>query len=305
MPSRKQLIKKGNEVKRESKYVDFKEEFDLASKRDWCEIIKDIVAMANSGGGIIIFGVKDNGQEAGRNLREILNYDSADITNKINKYTGSHFADFDILEIKRGGSVVVAMVIGAAYPPLVFIKPGAYSIGGSEQSAAFAQGTLYVRHGAKSEPATSADLESILEREILKRKSNWLGNIRQIMKAPANQVLKIVPHDAQTTENESAQAVRLTDDEKAPSMRIDDESLFKRVFKNDTKEVADKCRELFTDFRQNNKFYDILKSSKQDRAVYRVRYLDVENQKGGQKGYYSDKVFEKLEKHYKKKKNSS
>lgn len=38
-------------AKRESKHIEFKEGFNPSEARDWCEIIKDIVAMANSGGG--------------------------------------------------------------------------------------------------------------------------------------------------------------------------------------------------------------------------------------------------------------
>jgi len=38
--------------------LDFKEQFDPMSRQDWCELIKDIAAIANSGGGAIIVGVK-------------------------------------------------------------------------------------------------------------------------------------------------------------------------------------------------------------------------------------------------------
>ena len=41
--------------------LDFKSAFDPASTRDWCELVKDIVAFANSGGGCIVFGVNDDG----------------------------------------------------------------------------------------------------------------------------------------------------------------------------------------------------------------------------------------------------
>ena len=35
--------------------------FDPAATQDWCEVVKDIVAMANSGGGYVVFGVNDDG----------------------------------------------------------------------------------------------------------------------------------------------------------------------------------------------------------------------------------------------------
>jgi len=36
-------------------------QFDLSRPEDWCAIIKDIAAMANSGGASILLGIKDDG----------------------------------------------------------------------------------------------------------------------------------------------------------------------------------------------------------------------------------------------------
>ena len=41
----------------EQDWIDFKRQFDITSQADWCEIVKDIVAMANSGGGFIVIGL--------------------------------------------------------------------------------------------------------------------------------------------------------------------------------------------------------------------------------------------------------
>jgi hypothetical protein len=47
---------------RESRGLDFKEQFNPDVPGEWCRLIKDnIVAIANSGGGWIVVGVKDNG----------------------------------------------------------------------------------------------------------------------------------------------------------------------------------------------------------------------------------------------------
>lgn len=52
-------------AKSESKSLDFKSAFDPDRPADWCELLKDIVAMANSGGGTILIGVADDGQPLG------------------------------------------------------------------------------------------------------------------------------------------------------------------------------------------------------------------------------------------------
>jgi hypothetical protein len=43
-------------VKRESRLLDFKQAFDPGDTGDWCELIKDLVAMANTLGGSPVSG---------------------------------------------------------------------------------------------------------------------------------------------------------------------------------------------------------------------------------------------------------
>lgn len=52
------LLEKALSAKRESKHIEFKHSFDPTSMGEWCEVINDIVAIANSGGGIIVFGLE-------------------------------------------------------------------------------------------------------------------------------------------------------------------------------------------------------------------------------------------------------
>jgi predicted HTH transcriptional regulator len=56
---------KPEEAARESTRVEFKEQLDPADGGDWCEVIKDIVAIANSGGGSIVLGIKNDGTPSG------------------------------------------------------------------------------------------------------------------------------------------------------------------------------------------------------------------------------------------------
>ena len=47
---------------------------------------------------------------------------------------------------------MAAIKIGPAFPPIVFTRPGTYSVEGGRQKTAFSQGTVYFRHGAKKRP---------------------------------------------------------------------------------------------------------------------------------------------------------
>ena len=44
-------------ARREGRRVEFKERFDPASTAEWCELLKDMVALINSGGGVLVIGV--------------------------------------------------------------------------------------------------------------------------------------------------------------------------------------------------------------------------------------------------------
>ena len=102
-------IEKVKKAKRESKYIEFKEKFDINSSQDWCEIIKDIVAIANSGGGAIIF-VNNHGKASEYDVSSILDLDPAKITDKIAKYTNQQFSEFEIEEFKRDGKKIAVLI---------------------------------------------------------------------------------------------------------------------------------------------------------------------------------------------------
>ena len=152
MATRDQRVEAAVAAEGESARVDFKDRFDANSAKDWCEIVKDIVAMANSGGGCLIFGVRDDGTPSDWDPQPVLTLDPAKITDRIYKYTARNVAGFQIVSRKRRGSVVAVLVVGEGRVPLVFAKPGTYSLGDNRQKTAFSQCTVYFRHGAKSEP---------------------------------------------------------------------------------------------------------------------------------------------------------
>jgi hypothetical protein len=151
------LIASALAATRESRLIEFKGSFDPTSSGEWCELIKDMAAITNSGGGIIVLGLNSRGVPTAAPVRSLLEIDPADITNRIFKYTG--FADFDvdIRELQKGGSSLCAFLITAAPFPLVFARPGTYDAGGGKQKSAFGVGTVYFRHGSKSEPGTTDD----------------------------------------------------------------------------------------------------------------------------------------------------
>src|SRR6266581_3080482 len=132
----------------ESAELDFKAAFDPTAASSWCELVKDIVAIANSGGGVIVFGVNDDGTPSSADLALLRGVDPATIVDKVKKYTGQHYAGCSLTDSTRHDHPVVVLSVASVSIPMVFTAPGTYDIGGGKQKIAFSLGTVYFRHGA-------------------------------------------------------------------------------------------------------------------------------------------------------------
>lgn len=206
-------------LQNETDSVEFKAEFDATSQQDWCELIKDIIAIANSGGGLILFGVNNDGTPSGSDVTGILATDPADVTNKIHKYTEQQFSSFNISKAERAGSSVAVLRIEANRIPIAFTSPGTYAVSGSAQRTAFSKGTVYFRHGAKSEPGTTDDLRKAIDRELALVKDFWLQGISKVVTAPPGTVVQVVRQDVSLRDSPDSTPIRLTNAVGAPEFR--------------------------------------------------------------------------------------
>lgn len=216
------LLEKALGAKRESKQIEFKEAFDVTSKQDWCEIVKDVVALANSGGGVILFGVDSQGVPSTTDLESLRAVDPATIADRIQPYTGTQVADLEVTEVEKAGNKLLAWLVGAAPMPIVFGKPGTYPIDGGKQNTAFARGTIYFRHGAKSEPGNTEDIARMVERKLEAIRKEWLRGVRKVVQAPPGSRVALLPPEVRQSEAPDATPIRFTDDPLAPGYRIVD-----------------------------------------------------------------------------------
>jgi Putative DNA-binding domain/EC042_2821-lke REase len=208
-------VARAQRAKRETRNLDFKECFHPDSTADWTELVKDFMAMANSGGGIIVVGVCNDGTPASESVTAVLELDPAKITDKVERYTGVQFAEVEINDATRGRKKVAVIEIGAAREaPIAFIRPGTYPVEGGKgkQKTAFAQGTVYFRHGAKSEPGTNADMRAFIDRRLDEVRESWFGRMRRVIEAPEDARLATVQS---VDEGGVPTEIRLTDDPNA------------------------------------------------------------------------------------------
>lgn len=211
------LLGKALNAKRESKLIEFKSAFDPNSAQDWCEIIKDIVALANTAGGAIVFGVDNSGLPCGFAPDTILMVDPAKISDKIHKYTSTNYSEMKLVCVEKLGSTLAVLLVSRVDIPLVFTSPGTYTLSGNKQKTAFSKGTVYFRHGAKSEPAHRDDLRMTVERNLENIRHSWLDGISKVTSAPPEYVVKILPPSVQDTTSQDSFPIYMTNDPSVPA----------------------------------------------------------------------------------------
>lgn len=217
------LLEIASETLKENKQIDFKEAFDPTSAPEWCQILKDIIAMSNSGGGVILFGVKDDGNAVEDfDNASILNIDPATIADKVYSYTNENFSEIKIAQVARKDGTVPIFLIEAAPTPIVFVKPGADVSEKGKQRPAFVKGSVYFRHGAKSEPGNTNDIKQALDRAINRTKKNWFEGVRKISNIKDSDEI-IVKKSTEQDQPKTIRQVpgRIVSDSAAPSFRPD------------------------------------------------------------------------------------
>ncbi|MDX6401038.1 MAG: hypothetical protein QOF27_1644 [Gaiellaceae bacterium] len=201
MTSAERFVKRAAEAKRSSKRVELKERFDPNANDAQLELVRDVAAMANSGGGVVVL--------AGGDVEEEL------IHERLARYAEPEFEDLTLEEVTRGGRPATAVVVEAATTPLVFTRQGRYRAPDGAEHIAFTRGGLYFRHGAKSEPATGADVRDFIKRQLDATRSQWLANIRQVMHAPDGAEVAVI-ETAERDDQGRPTLIRLTTDPHAP-----------------------------------------------------------------------------------------
>lgn len=199
----------------ETSQWDFKQSFDPTSDPEWIELLKDILALSNSGGGLILFEVLDNGFPVGCDADALLAVDPAIVTDKAFKYSGVHLDTFRLVRCKKDTVDLCALLAGSAEYPIAFQRVGTYSVGDGKQKTAFSQGTVYFRHGAKSEPAVTEDFRIFFERKTERLREGWLRNMKAVLDSPPESVFAVLPSVVRLSNAPDAQPIRITSEQAA------------------------------------------------------------------------------------------
>lgn len=209
-------------AERETRNIEFKSVFDVDSPGEWCELIKDLVAIANSGGGYVVVGVDNNGKPTGADITRIVALDPAKLADKIGAYIGGEYFDCEVSKQIRGEHPVAVLKISGAAYPFVFSRPGSYAIDAKQQKTAFAVGTVYFRRGAKSSPGTNDDLRRFVDSKLVEIRNQWKKGVRKVIQAPTGSTVNMLPPGVVEVNSPGATPIRIVDDPKAPAFRVED-----------------------------------------------------------------------------------
>jgi hypothetical protein len=238
------IFELGQSAKKEARQVDFKEQFDPTSAVDWSNIVKDMVAMANSGGGILVFGLADDGSTASFDKKVVLRLDPATISDKIYSYTGENFSDFKIIEIKRGRTTFTSILISESETPIVFTRNGVDAPVKGKQKPIFLKGSLYFRHGAKSEPADTSDIRQAFDKKLSKTRKSWFEGVRKISSIGASDEIIISKKNPALQGKQFTLAGLLKVSEQGTPVRLSyvEFEALRQEYPLEYKEVVERCK---------------------------------------------------------------
>jgi hypothetical protein len=152
---------------------------------------------------VILVGVRRDGSPSGADVPPL---SAGVLRSAIERYTGTEFRDVEVATVERGGVAVTAVVVGSAHEaPIPYVANGASA--------------FYARHGAKSAPATQADLRRFIDRRVKELRREWLSGIRQVVTAPRGSEIVAIER---TEDEEGEAAIRITTDKNAPLFRAVD-----------------------------------------------------------------------------------
>lgn len=153
----------------ENSVFEYKESFSWANKEKYA---RAMAAFANSSGGFLIFGIKDDNRElVGLIGTKFEDKDPAVITTDLNTFLNPAIKWDKGVCFQAGKKLGVIQVYESENKPVIAIKNG----------EEIREGEIYFRYGGKVDRIKHAELRNIIEREKMKYGSKLLEKMRTIV----------------------------------------------------------------------------------------------------------------------------
>ncbi len=172
------------------------------TEADWENLIRDLIAIANTAGGIVLVGVDKKGNpHPSRDPAP----DTRDLAERL---APRPFQDFRIQPVTKNGKPITAIFVGHAPTPFV------------------EHGIVYVRRGGKTKPASTKDLERATEKLLKQMRRELIAVVREVTAAAAKGTSIEIHHIEKPETAIGGQALRISSDESAPQVRISNPDVF-------------------------------------------------------------------------------
>ncbi|WP_324753085.1 ATP-binding protein [Roseovarius sp. Pro17] len=169
------LRQKGGKLfHRESRTLEFKEQFNLAGLADY---FRDFAAFANNIGGYIVFGVKDSPRiPLGLLEKSWQSFEKVD-PEKTTGFLGRMFSSeigWQAISAEIGEKKFAAFKIDEArIKPLIALQD-------SGKDQIIRNGDVYYRYGGRSQRILSGELQAIISNRIEDTNQSWIDHVRSI-----------------------------------------------------------------------------------------------------------------------------
>jgi hypothetical protein len=91
--------------------------------------------------------------------------------------------------------------------------------------------------------------------------------------------------------------IQVTNDPNVPAVRLTEEQIRER-YPWYYKQLTEKCKERYADFKVDKKYHDLRKSLESDKRFAHIRRLDPDNPKSPKKPFFNPNIVNEFDKHY-------
>jgi hypothetical protein len=160
----------------EGPHLDYKRMIDLSKTRDTVELAKDLGAMMEQGGHLVIGADSAGNPIGGLDTRTAGLLDEATIRDKMRKYIPEPFEIYSAVHEYAGVTMAVIQVLPHVHGCCVFRADGQYQDARDPKKTltVFQHSTIFVRHGSQSTRATGEDMARIMAKPNPTRRPSYL-----------------------------------------------------------------------------------------------------------------------------------
>ncbi|MCH7650632.1 MAG: ATP-binding protein, partial [Nitrospinae bacterium] len=190
--------------KEEDDYIEYKLTLDPSSEKEWLELTKDISAFANTYGGYLVFGVKNDTKEP-VGLDDTPCKILADVNNiqqKINRFLEPEINTIRSKQHKIGEQVILIVYIPQSTSATHIIsKDGEFIHISGKSKILLRKGTFYIRRSGGNHLGDARDLDQLIDRRINHYRETLLSRIARVVEASTESEIFVLAKDPEDKES--------------------------------------------------------------------------------------------------------